>query len=428
MKFTAAGDILVQKRMTHEYDGFRAVRDFIMQGDARFFNLETTINYEGECFGSQFSGGTYIRTTPESYYDMLKFGFNMTTANNNHALDFSYEGLYRTIEVLNESEIVHTGVGYNLHQASAPAYLETENGRVALVSVNTSFNPVLMAGEQSKRVKGRPGINGLRVTSKLVVPEGDFERIREIGEKTLVNSSKNITRREGYFPPLPEGVCEIGEQQFIKGDDYGIIYKIDPQDMERLRTSIEEACALADYCIVSVHTHQIVGDRKDAPPEFIKELMHAAVDFGADAVIGHGPHLLRPIEVYRDKPIFYSLGDFVIQLYDVPFAPEDFYAKYGMSSEKSAFELLKKRSENFTRGLMEQDVMLQTVIPFWETEGRRLKSLCLMPIKISKNEGKHAEGLPKPAEDLSFIEHLAQISAPYGVKIEMRDGVAVCSW
>lgn len=105
MKFTAVGDILVQKRMPHNYEGFEEVRDFIMEGDARFFNLETTLNYEGECFASQFSGGTYVRTNPEMYYDMLKFGFNMTSANNNHAFDFSFEGLERTMEVLNESGV-----------------------------------------------------------------------------------------------------------------------------------------------------------------------------------------------------------------------------------------------------------------------------------------------------------------------------------
>lgn len=428
MKFTAVGDILVQKRMTHEYEGFKQVRDYIMQGEARFFNLETTLNYEGECFASQFSGGTYIRTTPEAYYDMLKFGFNMTSANNNHAFDFSFEGFSSTLDTLNESGICHSGIGNNLQSASAPAYLETENGRVALVSVNTSFNEAMMAGEQSKRVPGRPGINGLRVSCKLILPEEDFERVKIIGKKTLVNSAKEITRAEGYYPPLPDGVCEIGEQQFIKGDDYGILYEINKADLARLKASIEEAATLADYVIVSVHTHQIVGPKKDANPEFIEKLMHFIVDSGADAVVGHGPHLLRPIEVYKDKPIFYSLGDFVIELYDVPFAPEDFYGKYGMTSESSCIELLKKRSDNFTRGLMEQDVMLETVIPLWETEGKRLKSLKLMPIKVSKGEGKHTEGLPKPATDTRFIERLAELSAPYGVKIELEDGIAVCKW
>jgi hypothetical protein len=52
MRFTAVGDILFQKRMTQDYEGFEEVKNFIEQGDARFFNLETTLNYEGECFAS----------------------------------------------------------------------------------------------------------------------------------------------------------------------------------------------------------------------------------------------------------------------------------------------------------------------------------------------------------------------------------------
>lgn len=429
MKFTAAGDILVQKRMTHEYEGFTAVRDFIMQGDARFFNLETTLNYEGECFASQFSGGTYVRCDPEMYYDMLKFGFNMTSANNNHAFDFSFEGFAKTLDTLNESGIVHSGIGNNLDEASAPRYLETENGRVALIAVNTSFNAAMMAGVQSRRVAGRPGINGLRVTMKLVLPPDEFEHIKRIGERTLVNAPREITRKEGYYAELPDGVCEIGEQQFLRGDDYGVLYEINKKDLARLEASIREARRSADYVMVSVHHHQITGYDKAAVPPFHKDLMHFCVDCGADAVVGHGPHLLRPIEVYKSKPIFYSLGDFVIQLYDVAFAPEDFYEKYGMNSSSSVMDLLEKRSAGFTRGLMAQTEMLETIIPFWETdENKDLKSLKLMPVKISCGEGKHLEGLPQPARDLGFMERLAEMSRPYGVEITMEDGVAVCRW
>ena len=430
MKFTAVGDVLVQKRMTHNYKGFEEVRDFIMEGDARFFNLETTLNYEGECFASQFSGGTYVRTNPEMYYDMLKFGFNMTSANNNHAFDFSFEGLERTMEVLNESGIVHSGLGHNLGEASAPRYLETEKGRVALVAVNTSFNPAMMAGEQSKRVPGRPGINGIRVTKKIVLPKEDFEKIQEIGEKTKINESMNITRREGYYPFLPEGVAELGDLRFVLGDSHGVLYEMNKEDLERAKASIKEASMSADYVIVSVHNHQIWEDKKDTVPPFLKDLMHYLVDCGADAIIGHGPHLLRAIEVYNKKPIFYSLGDFVIQLYDVAFAPEDFYKNYGMKSESSVMELLEKRSAGFTRGLMEQDVMLETVIPLWETDANNnLVSLKLMPIKASKGEGKHLEGLPRPAKDLKFIEHLNDLSKPFGVEVKMEDdGLAICRW
>ena len=428
MKFTAVGDILVQKRLPQNYEGFEEIKSFIEQGDARFFNLETTLNYEGECFASQFSGGTYVRTNPEMYYDMLRYGFNMTSANNNHAFDFSFEGFARTLETLNESGIVHAGIGNNLHQASAPAYLETEKGRVALIAVNLSFNPAMMAGVQSRRVAGRPGINGMRINRKVVVPAEDFEAIKRVGDRCGINCAKMITRGEGYYPYLPDDVCEIGDQQFVLGEDYGLIYDINKKDIERLKASIREAQMCSDYVIVSVHHHQIEGMDKATVPEFHKELMRNIVDWGADAVIGHGPHLLRAIEVYKDKPIFYSLGDFLIQLYDVAFAPEDFYSQYGMDSDDSVIELLKKRSRDFTAGLMAQREMREAIIPLWETEGKKLKSLKLMPVYASCGEGKYLEGLPQPAKDTAFMDKLADMSKAYGVTITEKDGLWECRW
>ena len=62
MKFTAAGDMIIQKRIFEGYEGFDELAPFIKQGDARFFNLETTLNHAGEACASEFSGGTYIRT------------------------------------------------------------------------------------------------------------------------------------------------------------------------------------------------------------------------------------------------------------------------------------------------------------------------------------------------------------------------------
>lgn len=430
MKFTAVGDVLCQRRLPQNYDGFAEIRDFIMQGDARFFNLETTLNYEGEFWGNQYSGGTYIRCTPEVYYDMLDYGFNMVTANNNHALDFGHGSLMKTIECLDESGITHAGLGRNLHEAAAPAYLETANGRVALISINTSFNPAMRAGEQSRRLPGRPGINGLTVSQKIMVPDADFEAVKRIGELSGVNDPRNITRAEGYYPWPAEGTCELGPTNvFVKGDRYEVIQTPNKDDLERLKSAIREANKQADYVIVSIHTHQIVGKDKTTVPPYFREMCHALIDEGADAIISHGPHLLRAIEVYEDKPIFYSLGDFLIQLYNVSVAPEDFYKNYGMNSNSSVIELLEKRSAGFTRGLMEDDAMLETVIPYWECdENKKLTKLTLMPVKASKKEGKMLEGLPRPAKDLTFIERLAKMSEPYGVKISVSGGVAECKW
>ena len=41
--------------------------------------------------------------------------------------------------------------------------------------------------------------------------------------------------------------------------------------------------------------------------QYMTEIAHSAIDVGADIVVGHGPHYVLPIEVYKGKPIFYSL-------------------------------------------------------------------------------------------------------------------------
>ena len=428
MKFTAAGDALAQKRMPETYDGFEEIKEFIMQGDIRFFNYESSINYEGECYASQFSGGTYVRSNPEVFYDTLKYGFNVTNFNMNHIMDFSYGGLLKTLEYAEKADVVHAGVGKNMAEAAAPKYIETESGRVAIISVCSSFNPSIMAGDQSRRYPGRPGINGLRVNTKYVLPEDDFNTIKEIASRLNINAYNEIIRKEGYRNPLPDGVAEFGDMQFSLGDKHEISTSCNEKDLERIKKSIYEAQEQADYVLVSIHSHQISGTKKETPAEFLNEFAHFCIDNGADAIVGHGPHLLRAIEVYKERPIFYSLGDFIIQLYSVPSAPEDFYQQQNMTSDISVVDLLKKRSANYTRGLMEEDKMLETVIPYWETDGKKLTKLVLKPVKASKGKGKQIEGLPIPVEGKNIIQNLADLSAPYGVKITYKDGLGVCEW
>lgn len=179
---------------------------------------------------------------------------------------------------------------------------------------------------------------------------------------------------------------------------------------------------------MSVHSHEMTGLKKETPSEFLETFAHFCIDVGANAVIGHGPHLLRPIEIYKNRPIFYSLGDFILQLYSVAFAPEDFYHTQGMTSDETIHSLLKKRSADFSRGLMKDRRMAETVIPYWETENGDLTQLELLPITLSMNNNRAVRGLPMPSEDLGFIEHLAEISEPYGTKMALENGIVHCRW
>jgi len=429
MKFTAVGDLIIQKRIYEGFVGFEELAPFIKQGDARFFNLETTLNHEGETSASQFSGGTYLRTDPEVLDDIKNFGFNMTSFNNNHALDFFYDGFEATLDAVNKSGLVHSGAGRNLAEASAPKYLETKNGRVALIAVNTSFSPSMMAGEQSPRIKGRPGINGLRIEKHIELPKEELEHIKRIAKATNINAEKEITRKEGYYAELSDNECELGELKFVLGNESRYVMKINEADMIRVEKAIYEAQLQADYIIISVHSHQLSGDAKETPSEFLKELAHRCIDAGAHAIVGHGPHLLRPIEVYNDCPIFYSLGDFALQLYDIEFAPEDFFNKQGLTSSSTVHELLKKRSKDFTIGLMTDPRMFRAVIPYWETEGTKLTKLTLMPVEMSMDGHKSDVGLPRRSYSPEIAEYLRNMCEPYGTKITLDDdGLIRCQW
>ncbi len=81
---------------------------------------------------------------------------------------------------------------------------------------------------------------------------------------------------------------------------------------EYLEQDIPAAREKVDLLIVSFHWGE---ELSPTPKEYQVELAHLAVDRGADVVVGHHPHVLQGIEVYRDRPIFYSLGNFAFSSY-----------------------------------------------------------------------------------------------------------------
>lgn len=428
MKFTAAGDMLLQRRIP-AYEGFEEVRDWICRGDARFFNLETTLHREGECFGFPFSGGSYLRMEPEVLEDCKRYGFNMTECCNNHAMDFAYDGLLKTMEHIEKSGLVQAGIGRNLDQAAAPNYLDLPRGRVALIAMtatcNSSYNDVAIAGRQSRRAPGRPGLNQLRFQETLVVTPEQMAQIRQIAEQTQVNGQEDIARREGYRAALPEGKFKFGKYvTFQEGKTTHRETHCNPADLKRVDQSIYEAQLQADYILVSIHSHEISGTSKEEPAQFLEEFARHCIDQGADAVIGHGPHLLRPVEIYKGKPIFYSLGDFVLHNENIPFFPEDGYEKEGLTSDAAMHDVFRCRSKNFTRGLQAQRAHFETVIPFWEMEDGKLTKLELLPVELDFGAPRSHNGLPRVAKDTAILERLAKMSEPYGTKMEIRDGIA----
>lgn len=427
ISFTAVGDMLIQRRIPTDSADFEKISRYLRQADVRFFNLETTL-HRGEHFGNQFNGGSFHRSDPEVLDIAKAYGFNLTSFANNHTFDFGYGGLESTLQALNEARLVHTGVGRNLDEAAAPVYLETKGGRVALLSMTASFvNDAALAGKQSRRVIGRPGVNGLRIKEYIEVPETHFAVLQEIADQSGVNASLAISRAEGYTDlKTNHDEVEFGNQplKFVRSDRLQYRTECNKKDLARLHSALYQAKSQADCIIVSIHAHQVGGSAKESVPEFLEEFAHSCIDAGAHAVIGHGPHLLRPIEIYKGKPIFYSLGDFMLHNESFPFAPEDFFEKYGLTSDDPLCEVYRKRSRDYTCGLLTDNRMLESVIPYFEIENGELTKLELFPLALGIGEPRYRIGTPAFCADRGIIERLGEMSAPYGTTITVdKDGL-----
>lgn len=423
-KCTAVGDAMFLRRLPENYEGLQEIIEFISKGDFRFVNLETTI-HNHETYGAAQSGGTWLCSPPEVLDDCKRFGFNVLSTANNHALDYHHRGLELTLDYVKKAGFPNAGVGKTLADAAAPIYIDTENGRYALIGCCSTFNPGDMAGEQSRHMIGRPGINGIRHSVVYQAPKEEIEHLNRIADLAQIDAFRRIARKEGYLSPLPEGKSEFGSYAFEESDSYGKREILNKTDMARVVDSIREARYFADYVIVSMHSHEIKGTTKDEPADFYVEFARGCIDAGANAIVGHGPHLLRPIEIYKGCPIFYSLGDFGLQIENVTKVPADMYKAQGLTPEDGLDVLFDKRNAHGTKGLCYEKVMYEAVIPYWEAKDGKLTSLTLMPIELGYGLPRSQSGWPKPAPNSGIIERLAKMSEPYGTKIKIENGVGI---
>ncbi|NTW14635.1 MAG: CapA family protein [Candidatus Moranbacteria bacterium] len=96
-----------------------------------------------------------------------------------------------------------------------------------------------------------------------------------------------------------------GNYSSATADRYGVAYRDPSYVVADIRSAKKMG---ADYVVVNFHWG---AERAKSPSLSDKGIAHAAVDAGADIVVGHHPHVLQPVEIYRGKIIAYSLGNFV---------------------------------------------------------------------------------------------------------------------
>ncbi len=191
---------------------------------------------------------------------MKRAGFDIVSFAGNHSLDFGPKSFLETIDHVWAAGLIPVGVGKDEDDARTIRYIE----KGGVIFAFLGYSSILPHGSWAFR--NRPGVNPARGMN-------------------------------AYEPEEPD-------QPGTHINTYTFPH---PRDLKYMLEDIRTAKANADIVVMSIHwgihvTRSVVAD-------YQRIYAHYAIDAGVDIVFGHHAHTLKPIEVYKGKAIFYSLGN-----------------------------------------------------------------------------------------------------------------------
>ncbi|HTE40252.1 MAG TPA: CapA family protein [Steroidobacteraceae bacterium] len=301
---------------------FRYVGATVRQSDVAFCQLEPVLTRRGEAMPQ---ARLAMRSAPETAGAIRRAGFHVVSFASNHCLDYGQTGLLDTIEALSLADLKVVGVGPNLAIARRPVIVTAGGVRIAFLAYCTILPMNYWAEEK------RAGCAPLRAWSL-------HEQI------------------EHDQPGTPARTHSFAHRE----------------DLESMKADVAAARAQADHVVVSIHwgVHFVPGELA----QYQREMAYAAIDAGASIIIGHHPHVLKAIEVYRGRAILYSLGNFAL---DAPTA----FASDLRSSK--GFKEIQKLAKNWDeRNLLPPDTLHSLLVRCRLTKDA-VETVELLPVRIN---------------------------------------------
>jgi poly-gamma-glutamate synthesis protein (capsule biosynthesis protein) len=207
-------------------------------------------------------------------------------------------------------------------------------------------------------------------------------------------------------------------------DRRGFEYELRPVDRDEVLQSVREAKRAAGFVVLALHVHA-PGNWSEEPPDFLPRFARAAIDAGADQVVAHGPHRLRGIEIYKGKPIFYSLANFVFQLDLLEPVSEDLYERFGLDPARVSSAEFSRRWADRQFG---DELWWRSVVAVSRFEKGVVSQIHLYPVDLDY-AGRHGvRGVPRlasPAVARKVLEDLRRLSAPFGTTVAIERDVGV---
>lgn len=237
---------------------FEAARAVLHTADLLVGHVETPYTLRGQELQSDIPAEA---ADPAKLAALARAGFHGASLAGNHVFDRGAEGIEDTVGGLRENGIAPFGAGPDLAAARAPAILEKNGKRFGFLSYNC------VGPKDSWASPSKAGCAYVHVLSHY--------------------------EQEGANPGGPPLIYTFAT----------------PASLEAMQADIEALRAQVDVVVVALHKGLVHTPAQLAMYE--RPVARAAIEAGADIVVGHHPHISRGIEFYKGKPIFHGLGNFV---------------------------------------------------------------------------------------------------------------------
>ena len=256
----AGGDIGPVYEPTEQFA--ELIAPVLQQADIRLGQCERSYSERG--LQPQFSygpNGNHSRLHPRFASIWKAAGIDVVSLASNHMMDWGIDPVMDTIELFRSMGKLGIGAGSNSEEARKPAIIERNGVKIAFLAYCSVLRDGQAAGEN------KAGIAPVRAHT--------------------------------YYAP----------EEFQPGTPPRIITVPNEEDVRALQEDIRKAKQQADVVIMSIH-----WGLRHIPKTictFQPPVAHAAIDAGADLIIGHHAHCIKAVEVYKGKVCFYSIGNFM---------------------------------------------------------------------------------------------------------------------
>jgi hypothetical protein len=358
----AVGDVCSSARGRSQKT-FELCGSMLKEAAITFGQLECNLSNRG--IRQLYTGAAGKRpNNPSGAKELSDAGFNIFSFASEHTMEWSEDAMLDTINVITENNMSVIGAGKSIKEARKPAIIDCKGTKIGFLA----YCSVVPRGHEAGEDKA--GLAPIRATTFYAPVDSQQGMVARIHTKANT-------------------------------DDLAAMV----EDIRKLRASV-------DVLVVSMHWGVHFVPSVIAMYQY--EVGHAAIDAGADIIIGHHPHLLKGIEVYKGKAIFFSLGNFStsLTLSELKNDTENRYLsfynwKIDPNYPNYAFPKDSQKTIMVKCNIAQKKIQRIAFLPCWITPKNQIEPL------------SHAD--PRSDEVLHYIEWLCEDQRIYDVKFK-REG------